>query len=138
YNVGKASWMYPSVQAAIAAINAGTAPSAQDRAVVQVWPGYYDSTTFGTIDVPAFVTVRSVDGHDPAALVNTSAAIFRCVGAFTGFYGLTLYASAATDTYAILGNNQNTIRVGRCNFFSENASTRLGRFFKQSGGTWVN
>lgn len=140
YNVGPSSWMYPTVQAAITAINARSpAPSANDRVVVYVWPGRYDSTAFGTIDVPAFTTIcGAMRGHDMIQLINTSAPLFRCTGSFTGFYDLTIYASAADDTYAILGNNQNTIRIGHCWFFSESTSNRLGRFFKQTGSTWVN
>jgi hypothetical protein len=140
YNVGTASWMYPTIQAAIAAINSRSpAPSAEDRVVVMVWPGRYDSTAFGTISVPAFTTIcGAIQAHDAVQLINTSAPIFSCNGSFTGFYNLTFYASAATDTYAILGNNQSQIRIGHCWFFSENVSTRLGRFFKQSGSTWIN
>lgn len=140
YNVGSESWMYADIQAAITAINARSpAPSATDRVVVLVWPGRYDSTANGTIDVPAFTTISgAVRGHDMVQCINTTAAIFRCVGSFTGFYDLTIYLSAATDTYAILGNNQNAIRIGHCWVFSESTVNRLGRFFKQTGSTWVN
>jgi hypothetical protein len=131
--------MYASIQDAIAAINArSVAPSAASRVIVQVWPGRYDSTAFGTIDVPAFTTIcGAVRGHDMIQVVNQTAPIFRCTGSFTGFYDLTIYASAATDTYAILGNNQNFIRIGGCWFFQGGLGGE-GRFFKQTGSTWIN
>jgi hypothetical protein len=139
YNVGKASWMYPTIQAAIAAINARSpAPSANDRVVVKVWPGLYDSTTFGTIDVPQFVSIiGGANGHDAVQVHNNTAAVFRCTGGFVGFTGLTFLAATADDIYAILGNNQNAIRIDKCFFFTS-GSTFHGRFFKQTGSTWVN
>lgn len=139
FNVGQADWMYPSIESAITAINSVTpVPSASNRVIVQVWPGRYDSTLFGTIDVPAFTTIcGAVRGHDMIQVVNQTAPIFRCTGSFTGFYDLTIYASAATDTYAILGNNQNFIRIGGCWFFQGGLGGE-GRFFKQTGSTWIN
>lgn len=139
YNVGKASWMFPTVQAAIAAVNARSpTPSSEDRVNIAVWPGYYDSSSFGTIDVPGFTTISAVYiGHDHTQLTNTNGPLFRCVGPFTGFTGFTLYPAAATDVYAILGNNQNNIRIENVKFFSRGGSFQ-GRFFKQTGSTWIN
>lgn len=138
FNVGP-SQPYTTIEAAVADITLlPTPPSALDRAVVAVWPGHYDSTAFGTIDVPAFTSISAVlDSHDATTLVNDTAPLFRCVGPYTGFHGLTVYLPAATDQYAILGNNQNNIRIEQIKAWSTGA-TKKGRFFKQSGATWVN
>lgn len=138
FNVGSGQ-PYSDIQSAIADINLlSPAPSALDRAVVIVWPGHYDSTAFGTIDVPAFTSITvAVQTHDATTLVNDSAPLFRCVGDYTGFHGLTIYLPAATDQYAILGNNSSKIRIEDIKAWST-GSSKKGRFFKQSGSTWIN
>jgi hypothetical protein len=139
YNVGPGQ-TYSTVEAAIADINLRVpAPSALDRVVVAVWPGFYDSTAFGTIDVPAYTSVVAVfpDAHDATVLTNDTAPLFRCVGPYTGFGGFTLYLPAATDQYAILGNDQSNIRIERLKAWST-GPTKQGRFFKQTGATWKN
>lgn len=138
YNVGPGQ-TYSTVQDAVAAIGLRTpAPSALDRVVVAVHPGHYDSTSYGTIDVPAYTSVSAVlPSHDATTLMNDTAPLFRCVGDYVGFHGLTIYLPAATDQYAILGNNQSKIRIESVKAWST-GPTKQGRFFKQSGASWVN
>ncbi len=130
---------YATVQDAIADINLRVpAPSYFDRVVVLVWPGAYDSTAFGTIDIPAYTSITAaVRSHDATQLYNDTAPLFRCVGNNVGLCGLTIYPPFATDLYAILGNNQDRIRIEDCNMWAQGGS-REGRFFKQDGPTWVN
>lgn len=139
YNVGPDAGMYPTIQDAIADINLRVpAPSVEDRAVVLVWPGpTYDSTAFGTIDVPTHVSIAGVAvTHDAIRVKNDTAPVFRCTGPVTGFSNLSIIAAAAPDVYAIEGNNQSRIRIDNVNLLG-NTSQR-GRFFRQSGSSWVN
>lgn len=138
FNVGPGQ-TYADIQSAVADVNLlSPAQSALDRAVIVVHPGHYDSTAFGTIDVPAYTSISAaVPSHDATTLVNDTAPLFRCVGDYTGFHGLTIYLPADTDEYAILGNNQSKIRIESVKAWST-GSTKQGRFFKQSGSSWVN
>lgn len=136
YHVGPGQ-TYSTVQDAIADVNL-TPPTAADRAVVVVHPGQYDSTAFGTIDLPTYTSVTGAyASHDAVQLVNDTAPLFRCTGDYVGIHNLTVYLPAATDEYAILGNNQSRIRIENVKAWSTGA-TKKGRFFKQSGSTWVN
>lgn len=138
YHVGPGQ-TYSTIQDAIADINLRVpAPSALDRCVVMVWAGHYDSTAFGTIDIPAYVSITTpYETHDAVTLLNDTAPLFRCVGQFVGIQNVTVYLPAATDQYAILGNNQPKIRIKGVHAWTTGAS-KQGRFFKQSGNSWYN
>jgi hypothetical protein len=141
YNVGQAFWMYPTIQAAVAAINAQrpSPTTSQDFVVIRVWPGRYDTTAVGTIDLPAYVGVEAaiqagIFGAAVVNLRNDSADFFRLTGSNVVLHGLRFGASATAGVVAINGNDQSQVRITRCDVSHDGGNP--GLFIKQSGNNW--
>ncbi len=129
YNVGKASWMYPTIHAAIAAINARVPlPSALDPVMIQVWPGFYASTT-------AYLLPAGVAVHGPndigALLSNGVSDMFSLQGNNTGLESLYLLGDPGAAFARIRCNN-------RTAFYSR-YMTAGGNcaYLVQVGATWT-
>jgi|SRR5688572_12584442 len=141
YNVGEAFWMYPTIQAAVAAVNAQRpSPStSEDWVVVRVWPGRYDTTAHGTIDLPRFITIEAavesgIFGSAVVDLRNDSTDFFRFTGDNVCLHGLRFGASATANIVAINGNDCSQVRITRCDM--GHGGGNPGKFIKCSGDNW--
>ena len=127
FNVGKASWMYPTPHAAVAA---AIAVGGSVRKLIKIWPGHYDLTGMGTLDIPTLYTVQGA-GSQTTTLQNDSADMFRCTGGDVRFEHFATFGTGAASLFVINANNQNAVSVADVTHL---ASTS---FLKQIGATWV-
>lgn len=132
YHVGKASGMFNSVQDAINAINAGTAPSVTNRAVIYVWPGKYISTS--TIVVPPFVGIKGVS-KGLVQFQNDLTDMFQASGD-NFFEDFLVEGSPTASLYAFDCNNSNAVHVRRVDMLN-NGGVAKQKFLKQVGSTWI-
>lgn len=132
YHVGKASGMFPSVQAAIDAINAVTAPSSTNRAVICVWPGKYTSSAL--ITVPAWVGIKGIS-KGLVQFQNNTTDMFRPSGN-NFFEDFLIEGSPTASLYAFDCNNANAVHVRKVDMLN-NGGTARQKFLKQIGSTWA-
>lgn len=132
YHVGKASGMFASVQAAIDAINAGTAPSSTNRAVICVWPGKYTSSAL--ITVPAYVGIKGIS-KGLVQFQNDTTDLFRA-GGNNFFEDFLVEGSPTASLYAFDCNNANAVHVRSVDMLN-NGGTARQKFLKQVGSTWA-
>ena len=132
YHVGQATGMFNSVQAAIDAINSGTPPSSDNRAIVYVWPGKY--VTASTITVPSFVGIKGVS-KGLVQFQNDETDMFRASG--DNFFEDFLVEGSPTPTvYAFDGNNSNALHIRRVDMLN-NGGLAKQKFLKQVGSSWI-
>jgi hypothetical protein len=133
YHVGTAWWMYHTVKEAIDAINAApVAPSSNDRRMVLIWPGFYESHE--TVDVPGDVVVQGMSKR-AATLYNPTSDMFRCVGERVYFFELCMRGSLNEDIFLIDCNGKSDVRLDRVDMVGT-SGVNTQKFLKQSGNTW--
>jgi len=132
FSVGQDSSMFPSVQAAISAINSDPVPpAAGNRVVILVWPGYYASTSVCTL--PAFVGVQGIN-KGLVEFFNSTSDIFK----FTHdnwVHDILIEGSANPNIYAFNGNNASRCHIRNVDMLSNGGANQQG-FLVQSGSTW--
>jgi hypothetical protein len=135
FQVGQEAWMYQTVQEAIDAINADPVPpSPTDRAMIYIWPGFYE--TAATIDVPSDVVVCGVNPR-ACTLYNPTSNMFRVMGPRVYFYDFLVKGCEDPTKYAFDGNDQSTIRVQNVDMVATGGANGQA-FFYQSGANWTN
>jgi hypothetical protein len=133
YAVGTGTGMYTSIQAAITAINGGTAPTESSQAVVLIYPGQYTMTA--AITVPQWVSIVAVAENFPVLLINNTTDVFVCSG-YNQFVGLTVLQGTAANTWAFNVGNTTDVNVLRCAMYSPGSSVGQG-FISANGAAWV-
>ncbi len=133
--VGDSAWMYPTIQAAIDAINADPVPPSQTaQCVVRIAPGTYEMTA--RIDLPNWVTIQGTC-KTSVHLRNNTTDMFRCLGPGVVFEEFTIDGSTTNNTiYGIDCNNQVGIYVRNVDMFSVPSGQCKQRFLKQDGASW--
>jgi hypothetical protein len=131
YHVGKNAGMYTTIQDAIDDINAGTAPTSTNRAVIMIWPGKY--TMSAAITVPAYVGIKGVS-KGLVQLQNDTTEIFVCSGD-NWFEDLLIEGSPTSGIYAFNCNNADRVHIRRVDMLN-NGETATQKFLKQIGSTW--
>jgi hypothetical protein len=132
YHVGKASGMYPTVRAAVDAINAGPPLSGTQRAVINVWPGFYTHTD--VVTVPSWVGIKGVS-KGLVQFRNDTTDLFRC-SSHVWFEDFLIEGSATSSVYAFDCDNKNAIHVRNVDMLNALGAARQ-KFLKQSGSTWT-
>lgn len=133
YNVGQADNMFASVQEAITAINAAdTPPSANNRIVVQVWPGKYVTTA--PIVVPSYVGIVGVS-KGLVQFQNDVTNIFTCSNN-VWFERFLIEGGTDGSIYAIEGNNANSIHILDVDMLKNTGDIARQKFFRNTGATW--
>jgi hypothetical protein len=135
YIVAPSGAPYATVGAAITAINAGTAPTLINPALIIVYPGTY--TTSAPIVVPQYVNVVGLINKTwaSARFINDTTDVFQPSG-FNTFQGLTCRQGAVRGTYFINGGNNTDISVYDCAMFGLGAGQNQG-FYRASGSGWA-
>jgi len=133
WEVGKASWMYPSVADAVTAINADPSPpTTTNRAIIWVHPGKYTSTTPTVI--PAYTGVKG-DSKYLVQFQNDVGTLFQAGGSNVFFEDFLVEGSPTAGIYAFDGNNQNAVHIRNVDML-DNGLTARQRFLIQEGATW--
>lgn len=129
FNVGKASWMYPTIHAALAAINTGGPPAANNKKIIKVWPGEYVSTT--PYVVPGFVAIKGCERRT-VVLVNNTGDMFTLAGSDITIESFAMGGDPGAAFVRVRNPNQNlfsardVLHFGVCNFYAA------------TGATWIN
>jgi hypothetical protein len=131
--VGKADWMYQTIQEGVTAA-AALSPSASSRAVVWINPGYYDMTE--GVDVSQYIEIRGVSKH-VVQLHNATTDMFRVTGPSVFFNDFLIEGAAAPSLYVFNGNNQDRMHVRNVDMLM-NSGASTQKFLKQVGSTWTN
>lgn len=133
FNVGKSPNFYPTIQAAMDAINvliaAGTIGAGQ-RATIQIYPGQYVMTA--TVDVPSFVSIQGISDKSTVQLINATTDMFRVIGANTWFSNFIIEGSNNPNIWAFNYNNQNGGHVRNVDMLN-NGGQCTQKFLKQVG-----
>jgi hypothetical protein len=132
YHVGLLSGMFPSVQAAVDAINDKDPPSVNRRSIVYVWPGKY--VTSSVITVPQFVGIKGLS-KGLVQFQNNSTDLFKC-SEDTFFEDFLVEGSPNASLYAFDGNNANAVHVRNVDMLRNVGDVSRQKFLKQSGATW--
>lgn len=133
WHVGSASWMYPTIQDAITAINADpTPPTFNNRAVVMIWPGYYTMTA--PITVPSWVGIKGVS-KGLVQLYNDTTNMFVCSDN-VWFEDFLVEGAPTTSISVFYGNNATGVHIRRVDMLKNNGNNKQ-RFIYQSGSTWT-
>jgi len=109
YNVGYTQGMYPSVQAAVNAINAGQPPSSNNRSLIYVWPGKYFSES--PVILPSFCGIKGV-AKDVVQFQNNNSDLFICSGD-NYFDDFLIDGANNSSLYAFDGNDKSNIVITR-------------------------
>jgi hypothetical protein len=131
YHVGKGRGFYPTIQAAVDAINAGPVPTSTNRALIMIWPGKY--TMSAAITVPAYVGIKGVS-KGLTQLQNDTTEVFICSGD-NWFEDFLIEGSPTSGIYAFNCNNADRVHIRRVDMLN-NVETAAQKFLKQLGSTW--
>lgn len=123
---------YASVEDAVVAINAGTAPTATNRYLIKVWPGKYTSTS--AITIPAWVGVVG-SSKGLVQFQNDTTDLFVCSGN-NWFSDFLIEGSATSTLYAFDCNGQSSIHIRNVDMLNNGGAARQ-KFLTQSGSSWT-
>jgi len=137
FNVGGCQ-PYATVHEALDAIGslpAAEAPSSASRVLIQVWPGFYESTE--TYEIPSWV---GVGGYGPAGkglvhFQNDVTNLFTVTGDHVFFDNFLVEGSSTSTLYAFNGNNHSHIHIWNVDML-DNGGVARQRFLIQEGATW--
>lgn len=133
YHVGSGYGMYGSITDAIVAINAGTLPTAGDRALILVWPGLWISSA--PYAVPAHTTIRGMSRFD-VVLQNSTTDLFH-VNNSTVFSNFSV-AGVDNTTIAAFDNNNTGAADVTINDVTMSGLTHCHQMFCDFAGTVWN
>ena len=131
YHVGTGAGMYPTIRAAIDAINAGPAPTQAARALIWLHSG--EHTDNAPLTVPNWTTIKGVS-KGAASFYNDASDCFVC-GHDVYFEDFIVTVGATAGTFAFIGNNSDAIHIRNVDFLNFHGYRPQG-FLKQEGATW--
>ena len=132
YPVGTGYGMYPTITAAIAAVNLDP-PTRDARAVILIWPGLYVSNA--PYVIPSFVDVVGVSKFS-CELYNETTNMFEIDGDNVQFTNFLIRGAPTDSIYAFDCNNHSAIHIRYVDMLHNNFLSKQ-KFLRQVGSTWA-
>lgn len=138
FNVGHKCQPYKTIHEALDAIGSlsdADAPAAHARVLIQVWPGYYESTE--TYEIPSWVGVAGYGGAAKGLVqfYNEDTNLFTVGGDHVFFDNFLVEGSPNADIYAFNGNNCSHGHIWNVDML-DNGGVARQKFLIQEGADW--